>query len=291
MTVTVDVVDTHCYTLGESPVWCEQNQRLYFLDILAKLLLIYHPESGQTERQKLPSLTSAITLTTDSTKLILVTVDGIYLYDVAKQTIDAKLADYPDVPDATRPNEAAVSPLGELFFGTMHYLDPDAVGHWYHLGHGQQHATRCGLPVSISNTLCWSGDTLYFADSKAGTIYLSRDGMKTQQRFAQAERGAPDGSTLCRDKKLWNARWGAAELAVYHLEKPDLSPKYIPLPAINPTSCCFGGRDLTTLFITTAALDLTVNDPWQGRLLAIPNAGKGNLTHRFKLPHDKNIKE
>ncbi|EKT56039.1 SMP-30/gluconolactonase/LRE family protein [Providencia burhodogranariea] len=291
MTFIIEMADSHCYTLGESPIWCEKNQRLFFLDIIEKNLLIYDPITGLTQNRELPYLTSAITLTTDHHKLLLITVNGIYLYDIAKDSLEQKLAEYPDIPCVTRPNEAAISPQGELFFGTMGYLEPEKMGNWYKFCHEKQIVELCGQPVGISNTLCWVNQTLYFADSKLNIIYQSNDQMKTQQIFAHAERGSPDGSTLCVENKLWNARWGASELAIYSLgNQATTQIDYISLPAINPTSCCFGGQDLTTLYITTASLGLTVDDKWQGRVLAIPFAGKGKFMNRFKLSNINGIK-
>ncbi len=281
MTIAVSLADTHCYTLGESPVWCEQQQRLYFLDILQKQLLCFDPLSGDTQTRQLPYLTSAITLTTDPDRLLLVTDEGIFTYCLSSSCVEKKLADYPEQHGATRSNEGAISPQGELFFGTMTYQDPDAVGHWYRLAAGQNQAERIGEPVGIANTLCWHDGTLYFADSKEATLYQSHDEMQTRQTLIKAEHGAPDGSALCADGKLWNARWGAYELVVYDIKSA--TEQIIPLPALNPTSCCFGGRDLTTLYITTAALDIEQPDEWQGRLLQLPRVGKGQMANRFRL--------
>ena len=57
--------------------------------------------------------------------------------------------------------------------------------------------------------------------------------------------------------------------------------RVVPMPVQRPTSLAFGGPDLSTLFITTASIDLTepqrAAQPLAGRLLVIDDPGAPGL--------------
>ena len=53
---------------------------------------------------------------------------------------------------------------------------------------------------------------------------------------------------------LWNAQWAGSRVVRY---RPDGSiDRIIDLPVSRPTSVAFGGKDLRTLFITSARVGL-----------------------------------
>jgi len=52
---------------------------------------------------------------------------------------------------------------------------------------------------------------------------------------------------------LWVAHWGGGFVGRYDPATGALLAK-VEVPASQTTSCCFGGRDLRTLFITTASV-------------------------------------
>ncbi len=65
---------------------------------------------------------------------------------------------------------------------------------------------------------------------------------------------------------VWNAQWGAWRVVRY---APDgRIDMVIPMPVQQPSSCAFGGADLSTLYITSAHDGLT-----QEALAAQPLAG------------------
>ena len=95
----------------------------------------------------------------------------------------------------------------------------------------------------------------------------------------------PDGACIDADGCLWTAFFAGSRIVRYRPDGAiDLS---IPLPATNPTCICFGGRDLKTLYITTARKSLTAEqlaaEPLAGSLLAIHNVGQGVPEYRFRL--------
>jgi len=59
----------------------------------------------------------------------------------------------------------------------------------------------------------------------------------------------------------------------------------IPIPAANPTCCCFGGTDIDTLYITTATQRLKpeqlADQPLAGSVFAVRPGVRGLPESRF----------
>ena len=78
--------------------------------------------------------------------------------------------------------------------------------------------------------------------------------------------GFCDGSAIDAEGYLWNARFAGG--AVVRFAPDGRVERIIELPVTNPTSCCFGGPDLTTLYVTSARFGLS-----QEQLAAQPAGG------------------
>jgi len=77
---------------------------------------------------------------------------------------------------------------------------------------------------------------------------------------------APDGMTIDKDDFIWVAHWGGSRITRYNGITGAVD-KVVKIPgAKNITSCCFGGENLDTLYITTSHLLTDLNE--------FPNAGK-----------------
>jgi sugar lactone lactonase YvrE len=82
---------------------------------------------------------------------------------------------------------------------------------------------------------------------------------------------------------LWNARFAGGCLVRF---RPDGSvERHVQLPVTNPTSCCFGGPGLRTLYVTSARFGLTsehlARNPHEGAVLALEPGVEGTPSHRF----------
>jgi sugar lactone lactonase YvrE len=87
------------------------------------------------------------------------------------------------------------------------------------------------------------------------------------------EDGFPDGLTVDAEGGVWVALWDGGAVRRY---TPDGVPdRVLELPVRRPTSCAFGGADLTDLYITTARTGLAAPHPMSGSLLVVPGAGQG----------------
>lgn len=100
----------------------------------------------------------------------------------------------------------------------------------------------------------------------------------------------PDGLSIDCEENIWVALWGAGRVAGY---RKDGSPfEFIDLPAKNVTSCCFGGKDYKTLFVTSASIDFNGDNKLgkqAGGVFAIDTAVQGLPPYYFLEPiRDRN---
>ncbi|MEL6258939.1 MAG: SMP-30/gluconolactonase/LRE family protein, partial [Pseudomonadota bacterium] len=169
----------------------------------------------------------------------------------------------PGLGDTDRTNDGGVAPDGAFWFGVMDDREREVRGWLYRLGPDGDLVDMRIDPVLVTNTFQWSPDgrVFYTCDSAEQEI-LAFDhdletGVLTERRlFSSTQEGGgyPDGSAIDEAGCLWNAQWDAGRVVRY---APDgLVDRVIELPVSRPTSCCFGGPDLKTLFITTARIGL-----------------------------------
>ncbi len=148
---------------------------------------------------------------------------------------------------------------------------------------------RTLLPdIAVPNALAFSPDGafVYFTDTREGTI-LRGDARADLPGFAPfAPRdiapGRPDGATVDAKGFLWVTRTGGS--AVARIDPAGRLDRLVTLPS-QPTSCAFGGEDLTTLFVTTARQRLSPEalaaEPAAGDILAFETDAVGIAEHSF----------
>jgi len=95
----------------------------------------------------------------------------------------------------------------------------------------------------------------------------------------------PDGSAIDVSGNLWNAQWDGARVVQYSPSGDALTT--LSLPMQKPTSCCFGGDDGNTLFITTASIGLSTtelsNQKYAGHVVSIEVDAQGLPSQPFIL--------
>lgn len=111
--------------------------------------------------------------------------------------------------------------------------------------------------IQLTNGLGFSPDgrTLYHSDSRRQTIQcypVNEDGsLGPKDIFATTDQGAPDGLAVSTDGRVWVAQAGGGGVRVYAPDGRFLELIEIPLPMC--TSVCFGGDDLTDLYIVSGS--------------------------------------
>jgi sugar lactone lactonase YvrE len=277
--------------LGESPVWCADSQRLWFVDIRAPALYRLDPDSGAMERYPMPDLVGMVAMASEG--LVVGVVAGLCRFDPkAGKAGPPFLQLDPDLP-GNRINDTKAGPDGALWCGTMPDGGGAPTGSLYRIDGNGKVTTLAGA-IAVPNALCFSPDgaTVYFTDTREGTILRAdaRAEKPVFEPFAKVDvaPGRPDGATVDSEGYLWNARYGGGCVARI-TPQGDLD-RLIPLPVTQITACAFGGPDLRTLFITTARQRLTeaqcAEQPDAGDLFALPCDVAGLPEPRFALAGD-----
>ena len=260
-------------TLGEGPVWHQGEQVFYWIDISGKKLHRLDLASGKDQSFDMGSMIGAV-LPVQAGEAVIALETGIYSFYAPDQF--QKLVDYPsDAAPNTRFNDGKCDPSGRLWIGTMDKNAKPYQGKLYRMDEGKLVAVLEN--ISISNGLGWSPDqqTMYYIDTYEQAV-CAFDFDVTYGRISNKKiiltipqsMGSPDGMTVDSTGKLWIALWGGGGVACFDPQTGQLIGR-IEVPALNVTSCEFGGPDLKTLLITTAREGLS-----EEQLQQYPLSGK-----------------
>jgi L-arabinonolactonase len=275
--------------LGEGPCWDAGSGRLYWLDIHGRLIEWLEPASGRVGLWTLDRRASAMAVRADGS-LLLATEHGFALFDPKAGALEPAHDPEPELP-GNRSNDGHTDSRGRFWVGTMDDAEVDASGSIWRLDPDWT-CTRMVEGLSIPNSLVTSPDgrTLYVAESKAGEIWAydldpATGGLGERRLFASTagEGCSPDGSAVDVEGCLWNAQWGGWRVVRY---RPDGAvDRIVPVPVEQPTSCCFGGEDLSILYITSARVGLSEDSleqqPLAGSLFSMFTETKGHAQAPF----------
>ena len=263
------------------------TQALYWVDIAGKQAL--RLLDGQLQAWRLPEHVSAFIPCERGDALVTLS-SGVYRLDLASAALS--LFCVADPHAGNRGNEARCDAQGRLWLGTMqnnigeHGEDLPVTRRSGGLFRVDADARVTPLlhGLGIPNTLLWSDDgrQVHFGDSLDGTLYrhaIQANGQldPAQPWFGPHGRGGPDGSAMDSQGYIWNARWNGS--CLLRLTPDGEVDRIVELPVSRPTSCVFGGPDLTTLYITSAASPL--DHPLDGAVLAMEVDVPGKPCHRF----------
>lgn len=263
--------------LGEGPRWDVATQALTFVDIIGQAIHRFTPATGTHERFDTGAPT-AFAVLDERDRLIAGLGDGIYVLGLG--TPQRRLLARPEMHPENRFNDAGCDPRGRLWAGTMHTeadRDRAPTGALYRLGADGLRPFE--TDIGIANGLGWSpdGTTMYFAETHRGMVWAYDYDLDTGTpagRRVLAEIpldiGVPDGLTVDSAGRILVAIWRGARIEVFSPDGGHAATIAMPVPSA--TSCCFGGADLRTLYITTDGRRLSgehADDPLPGRLLAL----------------------
>ncbi|HEX2133134.1 MAG TPA: SMP-30/gluconolactonase/LRE family protein [Actinophytocola sp.] len=266
----VDVVLDARAKLGEGPVWDQREEVLRWVDILPGRVHRFDPGTGEDTAFEFGEQVGTVAARA-SGGLVLATATGIWT--CAVDGADRRHLHEVTDPVGGRFNDGKADPWGRFWAGTM--LEPgDGAGAFYRLDpDGALHVVVTG--VSVSNGIGWSPDgrTMYYVDTRTGGVDAFDHDPDTgtitgRRRFADVERGWPDGLTVDAEGGVWVALWDGWGLRRY---TPDgRLVVTVELPAQRVTSCAFGGPGLSTLYVTSARVGLSDPDrqPHAGAVFA-----------------------
>lgn len=181
-------------------------------------------------------------------------------------------------PSGFRTNDGKIAPDGRFWWSTM---DDDggrrAGAIFVTTPDGRTEQVLDGIHIANTISVSADGATLYLADSRLQTIFAHDTADLSRRRVFAVSEAAPDGGALDAGGFLWNAEWGGARIVRY---APDGTvDRVVAAPVDQPTSCAFGGPDLSTLYVTSAREGLSQADlarqPHAGGLFAFEPGVRG----------------
>lgn len=269
--------------LGEGPVWSARDATLYWVDILAPAVCWSDLRSEAHQTAPMAELVGAVHPRARG-GFVAATQGGVRAVDLASGATSLIVDPERDRP-GNRFNDAKVDRLGRLWAGTMALDATPGMGALWRIG-ADGAARRMDDGFAVSNGLGWSPDdrTMYFVDSPTRRIYaydfdLAGGEIANRRVFVEAEEsaGAPDGLCVDAEGFVWVAMWDG--WSVTRFDPAGAVERVVTLPVPRPTSCAFGGPDLSTLFITTARIRLSAQRlaeaPLSGSVLALETGLRG----------------
>lgn len=246
--------------LGEGPTWNHAQQVLHWVDIYNRRVHTFDPSSGEDTFIEVDTIVSGLFLE-DQQHLVIAQENGLTRLNLQSGETTPLVAIEADRPH-NRLNDVRADCHGRCWVGTMNN-DEEPQANLYRCDPDNSlHLMETGL--SISNGLGWSPDwhTFYLTDSPRQVIYEydfdAESGTISDRRpliNLSHESFYPDGLTIDAEGCIWSAMWEG--WCVIRFDPAGQEMLRIPMPVPLVTSCTFGGKELTDLFITTASAGLS----------------------------------
>ncbi len=304
------ISDARCQ-LGECVLYDDVNNLILWTDILGQTFFQLSLDSGTIGQWKLPKMLCAFALRpTSQPGYLCAWEDGFELYDFEREMSLS--------PPSSGPAVNAKNRLTRLNDGRCHPNGRDFIcgGYYGDLTDGtKMQVYRCSLTsssdnqlihetileeIEVTNSICFSrdGNTMYLTDSPTRQIHAyDYNGNNKGSTLLSGKRllhttpeatGVPDGSCVDAQGFIWNAVWrdGKGPGRVERIDPNSgqvVATVHMPDTTSQVTCCCFGGKDLDILFVTSAAVgkDTEVH---AGALYAVKLNVKGQKEARFGQP-------
>lgn len=281
---------------GEAATWSADENRIYWVDINRFLVHRLNLSTGAVNSHLFDEPVVALSLTDRDGTLLVALGSNLILLNVETDDRTDMGVSLPGGPDV-RFNDGRTDPNGVFWIGSMgNNVGPEGENLDVTDGLGKLFRYKSGgvleeveAGIGIANTLCWSPDksTFYFGDTLKNEIRAYPFDTATSTigagipHFAGFERGFPDGSSIDTDDFLWNCRFGGG--CVIRIAPDGSVDSVIEMPVKNITTCCFGGPNLSTLYVTTASAMKAETDRLAGSLFAIETETRGLPENHFKI--------
>jgi sugar lactone lactonase YvrE len=282
---------------GESPVWCERTQRLFWVDVQQPALHRLDPATGLDESWIMPAWAGCLALGGGAAEgcVLLGLRLGAYRFDLSTGALTL-VAPAPYDPRRFFLNDGKCDRQGRFWVGPMRHAllplvgEPGAdKGPLWRLDGGT--LVPQGKEAALSNGLAWSPDgrTMYHSDTMSGDIYAwdyePLTGDTTRGRvFAHVEGvPGPDGAEVDSEGFYWSAINGQGR--ILRFDPNGQVEREVAVPFKYPTMIAFGGANLRTAFVTSGRWAIADKDaadyPFDGGIFAFDAPAPGLPTSRW----------
>lgn len=276
-----EVLINEKHILAEGPVWDEQEQILHYVDIKSNMVFAYDPVTGGKHGLDTNQNTGCFALRQGG-GYILGLASGVYL-----SSSSGDLERYTDLlfDPMTRANDGKCDLYGNFWCGTADLKDGAKKGRLYRFSPDGT-VREVMDKLECSNGMAFRGDRMWYIDSmrhRVDSYHVDPEtGALSDHRVVAEIRIpgiVPDGMTIDADGMIWVAHWGGGFVGRYHPETGELLAR-VEVPASQSSSCCFGGKDLQTLYVTTASVGKP-NEPEAGKVFAVRLPYQGCMMNRY----------
>jgi L-arabinonolactonase len=281
--------------LGEGPLWDTVEQALYWVDITGRLIHRFDPATGRDRTWATPEDVGSLALR-ERGGMVVALRSGFHFFDpetghfqpIVDPEADRWGADGP----GSRFNDGKPDRQGRFWAGSVPDGFAPPVGALYRLDRDLS-CRRMVEGIACANALCWSPDgrIMYFGDSMANVIWAwdfdpAEGEIRNRRVFVQPSKGEGeiDGATVDAEGCVWVAQWGGWRVVRY--DPRGRIDRVVMMPVRKPSCPAFGGARLDVIYVTTAAIRISPDeppaDPLDGALFAFEPGVKGVAESRFR---------
>ena len=247
--------------LGEGTLWDPGAQVLWWIDIWGRLIHRHDPATGEDRTWEAPEYLGCLGLR-ERGGLILTMASGFFFFDPSSGRFDPIANPESHLPH-TRFNDGKTDRQGRFWSGTMFEAPGRKVeflGALYRMD-ADLSVHRLVEGIGCSNGLAWSPDSkvMYFSDSHTPVVraydFDPVTGEIENERVFVEFTGAgdiADGATVDAEGCYWVTIPFKGRVDRY--DPQGRLMQSIMMPTDLPTCCEFGGKDLDSLYLTTAVL-------------------------------------
>ena len=289
--VQVDCILDAQAAVGESPLWCDRTNRLYWVDISGCKIHRTDPLTGHDEAWPTEGEVGCLALREEG-GLLAAGRQGYWFFHPDGQ-VTHRLHDPEEDKPQNRFNDGCCDTAGRFWAGTMQMGEPAPKGSLYVLDKDRRSRffldgffTPNGLAFSLDGRLMYASDSNPAVQTIWIWDYDAADGVATNRRVFMTTHdlaGRPDGGAVDADGCYWMAGVGGWQLVRF---TPDgRVDREIGMPCEKPTKIAFGGPNLDTMYVTSIGKGLSPGtehrQPNAGGVFAVDAGVPGPRANRF----------
>ena len=286
----MEIIDTGKLFCGETPVYTERTDSLTWIDTGNPAIYTLHIGTGKISRKEL-SFTLEGLVPRENGGWIAPTANSILLLNKDFE-IEKKLDDILPKTPALAFHDCTAGSDGCLYLGTYDAEDyTRSKGEIFRLNFNLQFKSVIN-DLALPNGSGFSPDgQIFYVNEMMASRILVFDFDRSSGKFTNRrtlckispKTGYPDGMTIDSEGCLWIAHWQGFRISRINPDGKIIEEIKAPVPS--PTCMTFGGKDLKTLYITSATKGLSEEQmadyPNSGLLFRAETENKGITSKTF----------